>query len=78
MNPSAARVSLIALSFVVLLLSGLVTTIVWRVLAPLDPLPRAMISLLAFVAAYYAGANLIFWKAVLRISPSSSSLPQQN
>jgi hypothetical protein len=38
-----------------------------------------MISLLSFVAAYYAGANLLFWKAVLRISPSpSSSVPHQN
>jgi hypothetical protein len=77
MTPTAARASVIALSFVVLLLSGLVTTVVWRLLAPLDPLPRAMLSLVTFVAAYYAGANLIFWKAVLRISPSSS-LPQQN
>jgi hypothetical protein len=78
MSPTAARASLIALSFVVLVVSGLVTTVVWRVFAPLDTLPRAMVSLLAFVAAYYAGANLIFWKAVLRISPSSSSLPPQN
>jgi hypothetical protein len=78
MNPSVARASLIALSFVVLVVSGLVTTVVWRLLASLDPLPRAVLSLLMFVAAYYAGANLIFWKAVLRISPSSSSLPKQN
>jgi hypothetical protein len=77
MSPSAARASLIALSFVVLLVSGLVTTVVWRLLTPLDPLPRAMLSLLTFVAAYYAGANLIFWKAALRISPSAS-LPQTN
>jgi hypothetical protein len=76
MNPSAARASLIALSFVVLLLSGLATTVVWRLLGSVDALPRAMISLLVFVAAFYAGANLIFWKAVLRLSPAS--LPQSN
>ena len=79
MSPSAARASLIALSFVVLLMSGLVTAVAWRLLAPLDTLPRAMLSLLGFVAAYYAGANLVFWKAVIRMSPSSSSsLPQTN
>ena len=77
MSPSAARASLIARSFVVLLVSGLLTTVVWRLLTPLDPLPRAMLSLLTFVAAYYAGANLIFWKAALRISPSAS-LPRTN
>jgi hypothetical protein len=70
MSPSAARASVIALSFVVLGLSALATAGLWEVLSPLALLPRALISLLAWTLAYYAGANLVFWRGVARISPS--------
>jgi hypothetical protein len=73
MNPNAARASVLVLSFVVLGLSGLVTSVVWSFLSPLQTLPRALVSLLVFVSAYYLGANLLFWKAILRISPSQFS-----
>jgi hypothetical protein len=68
MNPSTARASVIALSFVVLALSALLTAGVWYLLSPLQPLARGMVSLLAWVTAYYIGANLIFWRGVIRIS----------
>jgi len=70
MNPNAARASVLVLSFVVLGISGAVTSVVWSFLSPLQALPRALVSLLVFVSAYYLGANLLFWKAVQRISPS--------
>jgi len=73
MRPSAARAAVIGLSVLVLALSGLVTTAVWHVLSPLQPLPRGLISLLAWVSSFYLGTNLIFWRAVLRISPASLS-----
>jgi hypothetical protein len=76
MNPSAARAAVIGLSVLVLALSGLVTTAVWHVLSPLQPLPRGLISLLTWVSSFYLGTNLIFWKAVLRIS--SPSISRQN
>jgi hypothetical protein len=75
MTPSAARASVILLSFVVLGLSALVTSLVWSFLSPLQPLPRGMISLLAWVSAYYVGTNLVFWKAILRISSAPFSEP---
>jgi hypothetical protein len=68
MNPSLARASVIALSFVVLGLSAVVTIAAWSLLSSLQPLPRGVLSLLAWVSAYYAGTNLIFWKTVVRIS----------
>jgi len=75
MNPWAARAVVIALSLVVLGLSAVVTVAVWWVLSPVDQFPRAMLSLLGWVSAYYVAANLLFWKAVLRLSPAP--LPQQ-
>jgi len=68
MNPSVARAFVIVLSFVVLGLSALFTIFVWSLLSPLQPLPRGVLSLLAWVSAYYVGTNLIFWKTVVRIS----------
>jgi len=73
MSPTVARASVIVLSFVVLGLSAVVTSLVWSFLSPLQPLPRGMLSLLAWVSAYYVGANLIFWKAILRISSAPFS-----
>jgi len=73
MNPTAARASVLVLSFVVLGVSGLVTSAVWSFLSPLQTLPRALVSLLVFVTVYYLGANLLFWRAILRISPSPYS-----
>jgi hypothetical protein len=75
MKPSAARAAVIGLSVLVLALSGLVTTAVWHFLSPLQPLPRGLISLLAWVSSFYLGTNLIFWRAVLRVSPTP--LPRQ-
>ena len=72
MNPNAARASILVLSFVVLGISGVVTSVVWSVLTPLQALSRALVSLLVFVSLYYLGANYLFWKAVLRISSSQS------
>jgi hypothetical protein len=68
MNPSVARALVIALSFVVLGVSALVTIFVWSLLSSLQPLPRGLLSLIAWVSAYYVGTNLIFWKTVVRIS----------
>ena len=75
MSPSIARALVIVLSFVVLGLSALVTSFVWSFLSPLQTLPRAMLSLLAWVSAYYVGANLVFWKAILRLSSAQFSKP---
>ncbi len=75
MNPSVARSLVIALSFVVLGISALVTVIAWSLLSSLEPLPRGVLSLLAWVSAYYVGTNFIFWKGVVRIS--SGTLPQR-
>ena len=75
MNPTAARASVLALSVIVLGISGAITSVVWSFLSFVDPLPRALVSLMVFVTAYYLGANLLFWKAVIRIS--SSQLPRQ-
>jgi hypothetical protein len=68
MNPSVARALVIMLSFVVLGVSALVTILVWSLLSSLQPLPRGVLSLLAWVSAYYVGTNLIFWKGVVRMS----------
>jgi hypothetical protein len=76
MSPSAARALVIALSFVVLGISALATSFVWSLLTPLQPLPRAVVSLLVWVSAYYIGANLLFWKAVVRLS--SITFSQRN
>ena len=76
MNPSAARAAVITLSVVVLGLSAIPTVVAWHILSPLQALPRAMLSLLAFVSVYYAAANLVFWKAVIRMSQAPLS-PQQ-
>ena len=73
MSPSSARASVILLSFVILGLSAVVTSLVWTLLSPLETLPRGMLSLLAWVSAYYAGTRLIFWKAVVRVSPTPVS-----
>jgi len=75
LNPSSARAAVIMLSVAVLGLSAVFTVAVWHVLSPLQPLPRGLLSLLAWVSAYYVGANLVFWRAVLRIS--TAPLPQQ-
>jgi hypothetical protein len=75
MSPAAARAAVIALSVLVLGMSALLTVAVWHALSPLQLLPRAMLSLLAWVSAYYVAANLVFWKAVLRIS--TAPFPQQ-
>jgi hypothetical protein len=74
MSPSAARASVIALSFVILGLSAVATSVVWSLLSPLPPLPRGVLSLLVWVSSYYVGANLLFWKATLRIA--STRLPK--
>jgi hypothetical protein len=70
MTPTAARATVILLSFAVLAMSAALTSLAWSLLAPLQLqlLPRGMLSLLAFVTAYYLGANLILWKTVVRIS----------
>jgi len=68
MNPSVARALVIVLSFVVLGVSALVTILVWSLLSSLQPLPRGVLSLLAWVSAYYVGTNFIFWRGVVRIS----------
>jgi len=68
MNPSLARALVIVLSFVVLGVSALVTILVWSLLSSLQPLPRGVLSLLAWVSAYYVGTNFIFWRGVVRIS----------
>jgi hypothetical protein len=73
MSPSAARTSVILLSFLILGLSAVVTSLVWTFLSPLQTLPRGMFSLFAWVSAYYAGTRLVFWKAVLRLSPTPVS-----
>jgi hypothetical protein len=73
MNPSAARALVIFLSFVVLGISAVFTSVVWSLLAPLQTLPRGVLSLLVWVTTYYVAANLLFWKAVVRISPASLS-----
>ncbi len=73
MSPSAARASVILLSFLILGLSALVTSLVWSFLSPLQTLPRGMLSLLTWVSAYYAGSRLVFWKGVLRLSPTPVS-----
>ncbi len=75
MNPNAARASVIVLSFVVL--GDLGARHFRGLVVPLSAqaLPRALVSLVVFVSAYYVGANLLFWKAVVRIS--SSQLPRQ-
>jgi hypothetical protein len=70
MNPAVARASVIVLSFVILGLSALATSLVWALLAPLQQLPRGMLSLLVWVSVYYVGTNLLFWKTVIRISPT--------
>jgi hypothetical protein len=75
MNPSLARSLVILLSFVVLGISALVTVFVWSLLSSLQPLPRGVISLLAWVSSYYVGTNFIFWKTVVRIS--SGALAQR-
>lgn len=75
MNPTVARASVLVLAVVVLGISGVVTSVVWWFLSMMDPLPRALASLMAFVSAYYLGANLLFWKAVVRIS--SSQFPRK-
>jgi len=71
MNPAAARASVILLSFVILGLSALVTSFVWTSLSFLQPLPRGTLSLVTWVSAYYVATNLVFWRAVLRISATS-------
>jgi len=68
MNPSVARALVIVLSFVVLGVSAIVTIFVWSLLSPLQPLPRGVLSLVAWVSAYYVGTNFIFWRGVVRIS----------
>jgi hypothetical protein len=68
MNPSVARALVIALSFVVLGMSAVVTIAAWSLLSSLQPLPRGVLSLLAWVSAYYVGTNFIFWKGVVWIS----------
>jgi hypothetical protein len=68
MNPSVARALVIMLSFVVLGVSALVTILVWSLLSSLQPLPRGVLSLIAWVSAYYVGTNFIFWRGVVRIS----------
>jgi hypothetical protein len=68
MNPSVARALVIMLSFVVLGVSALVTILVWSLLSSLQPLPRGVLSLVAWVSAYYVGTNFIFWRGVVRIS----------
>jgi len=73
MSPSSARGLVIALSFVVLGLSAVATYVVFSLLAPLQLLPRGVLSLLTWVSAYYVGANLIFWKGVVQISSSQPS-----
>jgi hypothetical protein len=64
--------TVILLSFAVLGLSAVFTTLTWALLVPLQILPRGVVSLLVFVTAYYLGANLIFWKTVVRISSSTA------
>jgi hypothetical protein len=73
MSPSLARASVIVLSFVVLALSAAVTVVAWYFLSPLPAFARGMLSLLAWVSAYYVGANLLFWRAVVRISSARLS-----
>ena len=73
MNPSAARALVIFLSFVVLGISAAFTSVVWSLLTPLQTLPRGVLSLLVWVTTYYVGASLLFWKAVVRISPTRLS-----
>jgi len=73
MNSTLARSLVIALSFVVLGLSAVVTIFVWSFLSSLQPLPRGVLSLFAWVAAYYVGTNFIFWKGVVRISSGALS-----
>ncbi|HYR03989.1 MAG TPA: hypothetical protein VEO75_01260 [Nitrososphaerales archaeon] len=73
MNPSVARALVIMLSFVVLGASAIVTILVWSLLSPLQPLPRGVLSLVAWVSAYYVGTNFIFWRGVVRISPDPFS-----
>jgi hypothetical protein len=68
LSPTTARAAVILLSFVVLGVSAVFATLTWSLLAPLEHLPRALLSLLVFVTAYYLGANVIFWKSVVRIS----------
>ena len=76
MTPFAARASVILLSFAVLALSAVFTSLVWSLLSPLEMLPRGVLSLLVWVTVYYLGANAIFWKAVVRMS--AAPLPRQN
>ena len=73
MSPSVARSLVIVLSFVVLGMSAVVTIFVWSLLSSLQPLPRGVLSLLAWVSAYYVGTNFIFWKGVVRISSGALS-----
>jgi hypothetical protein len=76
MTPTAARATVILLSFAVLGMSAVLTSVAWSLLAPLQLLPRGMLSLLAFVTAYYLGANLILWKTVVRISSAHPIAPR--
>ena len=73
MNPAAARAALVVASVVVLGISSALTTVTWSLLSFADQLPRALLSLLVFVASYYVGANAIFGKAALRLSPAAPS-----
>ena len=76
MSPSAGRTAVILLSFAILGISAVFTSLAWSVLSPLQVLPRGVLSLLVWVTAYYLGANLIFWRAVAKIS-SIVALPQR-
>ncbi len=68
MSPTAGRALVITLSFAILAISAIATAVVWSLLTMLDPLPRGILSLGAWVTVYYLAANLLFWRTVVRFS----------